>query len=115
MKTILITLIFSIAFTPLMFGQDTFELEPSQSMLMTGKCPGQDGAINPYSGQDSIAVVENMGNDEFEVRIQKNGRIVDIIQIKSNTTKEIKLLKGQELYIDSKTGASTKLNFKPIE
>ncbi len=32
------------------FTQTTFELEPSQSMLITGKGPGQDGTINPFAG-----------------------------------------------------------------
>ncbi|MDA9127760.1 hypothetical protein N9J65_02755 [Flavobacteriaceae bacterium] len=32
-------------------GQTIFELDASQSMLMYGKGPGQDGTINPFEGQ----------------------------------------------------------------
>lgn len=31
-------------------AQTEFVLSPSQSLLMTGKGPGQDGTINPYFG-----------------------------------------------------------------
>ena len=47
------------------FAQTEFELKPSQSMLMTGKGPGQDGTINPFDGQDCYAIVENNGKREF--------------------------------------------------
>lgn len=48
-----IVLLFSILFfqNPL-FSQEYFELDPSQSMLMTGKGTGQDAINNPYPDQD---------------------------------------------------------------
>ena len=55
-------------------AQDDFELEPYQTMLMTGKGPGQDGSINPYYGQDCYAIVENIGVGEFSIRIQREWR-----------------------------------------
>lgn len=83
------------------FTQTTFELEPSQSMLVTGKGPGQDGTINPFAGQNCFAIVENTGRMQFSIRIQKKGEIIKAIPIKGGETKKIKLLKDQELYLDS--------------
>lgn len=81
-------------------AQTEFELDPRQSMLMTGKGPGQDGTINPYDGQDCIAVVENIGERTFSIRIQTDGKIVKEVAIKKEEVKKIELLKGYELYLD---------------
>ena len=53
--------------------ENKFKLDPQTNMLMTGKGPGQDGSINPFAGQDCIAVAENLVKDPFSVRIQKMG------------------------------------------
>ena len=82
------------------FAQTEFDLEPSQSMLMTGKGPGQDGTINPYDGEDCYAIVENIGNRQFSVRVQYEGLVVEEKTILKGKTKKIKLLKGYELYLD---------------
>ena len=50
--------------------ENKFKLDPSTNMLMTGKGPGQDGSINPFAGQDCVAVVENLAKAPFSVRIQ---------------------------------------------
>ena len=81
-------------------AQTAFELDPRQSMLMTGKGPGQDGTINPYDGQDCIAIVENIGKRPFSIRIQNDGKIVEEITIAKKEVKRIELLKGYELYLD---------------
>ncbi|SIN69856.1 hypothetical protein SAMN05444394_0870 [Algoriphagus halophilus] len=81
-------------------AQTTFVLEPSQSMIMTGKGPGQDATINPYQGQDCFAIVENIGDRQFTVRIQQDGKIINEITILKGESKKIKLLKEQELYLD---------------
>ena len=80
-----------------------FELDGSQSMLMTGKGPGQDATINPFEGKDFYAVIENLGNELFSVRIQERGKIINIIALKPKKKKKIKLLSGQELYLDGET------------
>jgi len=54
--------------------ENKFKLDPSTNMLMTGKGPGQDGSINPFAGQDCVAVVENLAKVPFSVRIQKKWR-----------------------------------------
>lgn len=82
------------------FSQTEFELLPPQSMLMTGKGPGQDATINPYDGKDCYAIVENIGENEFYIRIQKNGVVIQTITISKNERKKFKLLKSQELYLD---------------
>ena len=82
------------------FAQTDFELDPSQSMLITGKGPGQDGTINPYDGQNCYAIVENIGEREFSIRIQQKGEIIKIIPILKGEVKKVILLKGHELYLD---------------
>ncbi|MDG1571275.1 hypothetical protein OZ410_03045 [Robiginitalea sp. M366] len=84
-------------------AQTEFELDPNQSMLMYGKGPGQDGTINPYAGEDCYAIVKNLGEVAFSIRIQQKGEIVQTISIKGMETKKVKLLVGQELYLDPET------------
>jgi len=84
-------------------------------MLMTGKGVGQDGAINPYFGQESIAVIENLGKGTFSVRIQENGTIKKEISISAREEKKIKLGSSEELYIDTSEKSKLRINFKPVE
>jgi len=77
-----------------------FTLDESQSMLMTGKGPGQDATINPYDGQDCFALVTNRGRRPFFIRVQQNGRIIEETLVGKRETKKIVLLKGHELYLD---------------
>jgi hypothetical protein len=81
-------------------AQTEFILEPSQSMIMTGKGPGQDGTINPYFGQDCYAIIKNIGKREFTIRVQQAGNIIEEISISKAELKKVKLLKGYELYLD---------------
>jgi hypothetical protein len=83
-----------------MTAQTEFVLEPSQSMIMTGKGPGQDGTINPYFGQDCYAIVKNIGKRQFSIRVQQDGKIIEEISIQKGELKKVKLLKGFELYLD---------------
>ena len=117
MKAFVIIIVLFLSTCTTTYAQTEFDLKASQSMLMTGKGPGQDGAINPYYGQDCYAIVENMGSKEFSVRIQKRGTIIEIIPILKNEVKKIKLLKDQELYLDSNTEAKVKarLDFKKVD
>ena len=81
-------------------AQTEFILEPSQSMIMTGKGPGQDGTINPYFGQDCYAIVNNIGEREFSIRVQQEGKIIEEIPILKGELIKVKLPKGYELYLD---------------
>jgi len=83
------------------FAQTKFVLEPSQSMLMTGKGPGQDGTINPFTGEDCYAIVENIDKKPFSIRVQQKGKIIDTIIILKGEIKKLILLKEHELYLDS--------------
>lgn len=82
------------------FAQTRFNLDRLQSMIMTGKGPGQDATVNPYYGKDCYAVVENAGKRTFSIRIQQQGHILKQIPVLVGEVKRIKLLKGQELYLD---------------
>jgi hypothetical protein len=81
--------------------EDNFKLDPSTSMLMTGKGPGQDGSINPFAGQDCVAVVENLAKAPFSVRIQQKGIVLRTIAVEKKETKRISLGAQEELYIDT--------------
>ena len=81
-------------------AQTEFILEPSQSMIMTGKGPGQDATINPYTGQDCYAIIKNIGKRPFSIRVQQDGKIIEEISILKGELKKVKLLKGFELYLD---------------
>ena len=81
--------------------ENKFKLDPSTNMLMTGKGPGQDGSINPFAGQDCVAVVENLAKAPFSVRIQQNGVVLRTIEIGAKDTKRIELKGSEELYIDT--------------
>lgn len=96
-------------------AQDEFDLKPSQSMLMTGKGPGQDGTINPFDGQDCYAIIENFGKMEFSIRIQQKGKIIETIPILKGEIKKVKLLKEYELYLDSNSKAKARVSYEKIE
>ncbi|OJJ23938.1 hypothetical protein BKI52_06195 [marine bacterium AO1-C] len=87
-------------------------LKPSQSMCITGKGPGQDGAINPYLGEKSVALVKNLSENSFNVRIQKAGKIIKDVTIQPHKKQQFVLLKGQELYFDSQLAAKAHIRFK---
>lgn len=82
-------------------AQTEFQLDPSQSMLMTGKGPGQDGAINPFLGEDCYAIVENAGKQAFSIRVQQNGEIVETLRIAGKEEKKVTLRRGYEMYFDT--------------
>ena len=98
-------------------AQDDFELEPYQTMLMTGKGPGQDGSINPYYGQDCYAIVENIGVGEFSIRIQRNGEIIRTLPVKKGELMKLRLLKDHRLYFDAeaKDKVKVRLDYEPID
>ena len=82
------------------FAQTDFVLEPTQSMLMTGKGPGQDATINPFEGEECFALVENIGERSFSVRVQFKDEIIEEITVKKGETKSLKLKKDYQLYLD---------------
>ncbi|WP_411894425.1 hypothetical protein [Winogradskyella sp. A2] len=111
MKSLLLIVLCLLSFNTIT-AQEVLELDASQSMCITGKGPGQDGAINPYINKDSYAIVENIGTSYFEIRIQKKGELIKIITIKSSEKKKILLLKGQELYFDTNEKSKAKIDFE---
>ena len=117
MKKILFLFAFALLIPAMSHAQDTFRLDASQSMLMTGKGAGQDGAINPYAGQNCIAVVENIGQHEVSIRVQQKGQVLQTLTVAAGQTQMVKLLKGHELYLDAtdKGKVKAKLSFEPLE
>ena len=105
----LIIIICAVFFTQYdLFAQAEFELNPSQSMSITGKGPGQDAMKNPYDGQNCFAIVENIGKREFSIRTQQNGKIIENIPVKNGETKKVKLIAGYELYLDTNSNGKAK-------
>lgn len=84
---------------------------------MTGKGPGQDGTINPYYGQNCYAIVRNIGERAFSIRIQQDGKITQQFPILRGEIKKLKLLKDQELYLDPNPEGKTKasVDYEQIE
>ena len=112
MKKLLIPFVLLLFTSFTVSGQDIIELDGVQSMCIAGKGPGQDGAINPYLDRDSIAIVENIGENSFSIRVQYKGEIIKTIAIAKGETKEIDLNKGYELYFDSQLATVGKVDFK---
>lgn len=110
-------------------SRNKFELKPSESYLMYGKGPGQDGAINPFnnyvkassgrmiSSKDCFVTIKNTGISNFTLRIQKSNinSVVELIPIQINEIRTIELYAGYELYTDanSEEMASFEVLFKP--
>jgi len=92
-------------------AQDTIEFDSNQSMCISGKGAGQDGAINPYLGEDCYAIVKNTGDDALSIRIQENGEITDMIEIQGKKTKKIFLKKNAVLYVDTDDVTNTVATF----
>jgi len=95
-------------------GQAYFELDGNQSMCITGKGPGQDGAINPYMGEDSRGIVKNIGDSSIDVRIQEKGELIEIITVEPRETREVALMAGYELYLDSEREGKARVSFKKV-
>ena len=100
MKTLILTIAVILLIQLDVTAQTEFVLEPSQSMIMTGKGPGQDATINPYEGKDCFAIIENIGKREFSIRIQQQGKVIREIPILKGERKKVTLLKDYELYLD---------------
>lgn len=81
-------------------AQTEFVVEPTQSMLMTGKGPGQDATINPFDGEDCVAIIKNLGDFPMSVRIENGSQLVDETQVDAGTTLRQSLPKGYQLYLD---------------
>ena len=115
MKNLLCLFAFLFLIQSQSFAQYVIDLESPQSMCITGKGPGQDGAINPYINEKSIAIVKSMDKNGFEVRIEREERIIKISKIEPNKTKEFVLEKGDVLYFDSNSKAKTSIAFKKFK
>jgi hypothetical protein len=115
MRFMMITILLLFSLNIAAQNESEFELRANQSMLMTGKGPGQDGAINPYFGQKSIAVVANTGENKVEVRVQRDGEILSITPVEKGETKHIDLGPEDELYLDTEEKTKVDLRFEPVK
>ena len=88
------------------------ELGNNQSMGILGKGPGQDGAVNPFKTEASYAMVSNLGENEFSVRIQSGDKVLRTIPIKPGATKKIDLAKNEQIYFDTDLPTKTQIEFK---
>lgn len=111
MKNLL--LLFSLS--PLLFAcspkSTVIVLESNQSMCITGKGQGQDGAINPYTNRNSIAEVENLGENTFSVRVQEDYEVLETITLEAGEKQSIPLSPGKEIYFDSDLPAEAGISF----
>ena len=115
MKKIILLFGLLLLITGSLFAQDIIELDdPRQSMCISGKGPGQDGAINPYLDSNSVGIVENIGRNEFSMRVQKGEDVIEIIPIGPGEKKEVDLPKGYVLYFDNDLKAKASVAFREI-
>lgn len=114
MKTALLLTMFVLLIQACSSSQTYLELTPEQSMLITGKGPGQDAAINPYQGDKSVALVKNLEGARFNVRIQRDGKIIDQVEVRLNEIKEFTLEAEDELYLDTEVNAKASVRFKKL-
>lgn len=84
-------------------------------MSITGPDEGQDAALNPYSNGKRIAMVENKSKNDFVIRVQMDGKVINKCTIKPKETKMIELKKGAELYLDSGKKTQARVYFKKAE
>ncbi|WP_435577935.1 hypothetical protein [Gilvibacter sp.] len=112
-----ITLIALFGFMLNATGQEAaiIDLDPNQSMSITGKGPGQDATINPYVYEDSIIVVSNIGKGAFSIRVQKEGEILQEFAVKPEQTQELIISKGLEIYFDTEVIAKAAVSYKPVK
>ncbi len=95
-------------------NETIFELNPQQSMSITGKGQGQDAAINPFGNEKCISEVSNLGKTTFSVRIQENGKVIKEEIVQPKQSNEFILEIGYELYLDSDEKGKAKVVFKKI-
>lgn len=112
LASILFALTILVSCTP---SKSIFELSPSQSMSITGKGPGQNAAFNPYGDGKSQAVVKNIGEHSFMVRVQEKGEIITQIPVSPMEIKKVVLEEGYELYLDSELASKAKLTFRKYD
>lgn len=106
--------IFSVMFLAVACSpsKSVFDLGANQSMLIIGKGPGQDAAVNPYADEESIALVRNTGGQYLYVRIQEGERFLKQEPLMPGEEKEFLLLPGYRLYLDTeRTGTKAKVTF----
>ena len=111
MRIPFLLLVLATLFQSCSTSKATIELDPLQSMVISGKGPGQDGTINPYLDTTSKAHVKNLGPAQFDIRVQNDGKIIDIFPIEANTTKTLILNQGDELYFDTDLATTTEVRF----
>ena len=102
MKKLLIILSLIFVFQLNATAQDIIELDASQSMSISGKGTGQDAAINPFLEQGSVAIVKNLGEHHFSIRIQYRGEIKKQQRLDPSRITRVLLPKGYEMYFDAK-------------
>lgn len=108
MKKLILIIIQILSCQLMLHAQNVFELDPNQSMLISGKGIGQDATKNSFEGEDCYAIVKNIGKEIFSVRIMQKGKVIEILQIKKNEAVKVKLLIGYELYLDTKSQKKAK-------
>jgi len=111
-KYILLSVMFFALQSYAQKNKEIFELKPSQSMSITGKGIGQDAAINLYKDGNSIAIIKNLGENSFEIRVEYQGKVFQTRVLKGGKSTMISLRQGSVLYLDSDLKATAKVSFK---
>lgn len=105
---LLLLILFQACATP----DSIFKLSPQQSMSITGKGPGQDATINPYTDGTSFALIKNLGDNKMTARVKYQGENTEKTILLPGEKKKIKLLKGAQLFLDSQDASKARVTFK---
>lgn len=79
MRKLPLITILPVSFQSKINTQTVLEINGSQRIVITGYGPGQDATINPFQGVECYAVIENLVEALYSVRIQEKEQIIEII------------------------------------
>ncbi len=92
-------------------SEDIFEVGAGQSMLLTGKGPGQDAAINPFAGNPCVAIIENLSNADFKARVVHLEE-TKIFPVKEGQTVKVPLEAKSQLLLDALDTSKARVKFE---
>ncbi|WP_204345785.1 hypothetical protein [Psychroserpens algicola] len=98
------------------FAQSTSDFSPTQTIRVTDKSVDQNAVINPYPDHNSLVIIENSGENNLIIKIQnKEGKTTKSIPLDIGNTKELRLLLGFKLYLESTLPSEAKVKFKKLK
>ncbi|MAM28010.1 MAG: hypothetical protein CMC13_03225 [Flavobacteriaceae bacterium] len=115
MKKFILIVVIMLVFQIDTNAQEVLELDPGQSMCISGKGKGQDGAINPFMETGSVAIVKNLGENQFSIRVEYEGKVKEKIRLDPSRITRVILPKSHVMYFDNKLKTKTEVSFRALQ